>query len=215
MYGDCHECRCELYNPPGGLKGIPIHALFAFKEDEFRFVSCAQCGRFHVLPDGICKACGWDNDNNGMVERTRPDYCFHSPTRKHVVPDLMPSVQTNYCRYCLKTIHADGVKRHENVMRYWKLRSNCTDSRSDRICVPRNESRLNQMREQFTPDMLTQIESALKEYCEIVMASDLTLRSQEAYIDHATNFVRWLRGEFDPGARKNPYPLRRKPSAVA
>jgi hypothetical protein len=31
FYGDCHECHCELYNPPGGLKGVPIHPLFVFK----------------------------------------------------------------------------------------------------------------------------------------------------------------------------------------
>lgn len=45
LYGDYHECECELYNPAGGLKGVPIHPLFSFTENEFRFVSCVRCGR--------------------------------------------------------------------------------------------------------------------------------------------------------------------------
>ncbi len=81
LFGDCHECRFELYNPPGGLKGVPLHPLFAFTENEFRFVSCAQCSRFRVLPGGVCEGCGWDNDNHGIVEDTRPNYCRDSPTK--------------------------------------------------------------------------------------------------------------------------------------
>ena len=125
LYGDCLECRCELYNPPDGLKGVPLHPLFAFTEDEYRFVSCSQCRRFKVLPDGICESCWWDNDNNGMVQRTRPEYCFHSPTRKHQIPDVTPfpdvtrSLKASYCEYCLRTIRPEGVKRKEHVMRYW------------------------------------------------------------------------------------------------
>jgi hypothetical protein len=119
-YGDCHECRCELYNPPGGLKDIPIHPLFAFSEDEFRFASCSHCGRFYVLPDGVCEQCGWDNDQNGMVETTRPEYCLHSPTKKHVIPNVTAHLRADYCRYCLRTIDECGVKRRENVKKFWK-----------------------------------------------------------------------------------------------
>jgi hypothetical protein len=120
LYGDCHECRCELYNPPGGLKGVPIHPLFAFTEAEFRMVSCSGCHRFEVLPEGICESCGWDNDNQGVVEDTRPDYCLESPTRKHVVPHIIPALRANYCRYCLRTIQDGTTKRREEVKRFWK-----------------------------------------------------------------------------------------------
>lgn len=119
LYGDCHECECELYNPPGGLKGVPIHPLFAFTEAEFRMVSCGRCHRFCVLPEGICERCGWDNDNQGPVENTRPDYCFDSPTRKHAVPHIIPDLRA-YCRYCLRTIEEGKAKSGEHVGRFWK-----------------------------------------------------------------------------------------------
>jgi hypothetical protein len=124
LFGDCHECDCELYNPIGGLKGVPLHPLFAFTEDDFRFVSCKQCGRFRVVPDGVCESCGWDNDNQGVVEHTRPDYCRHSPTKKHAIPMLGLSLNANYCRYCLKTIQQGTTKRHERVSRFWKPNRN-------------------------------------------------------------------------------------------
>lgn len=61
---------------------------------------------------------------------------------------------------------------------------------------------------------LSEVESALKEYGDAVLASDLSAASQGIYLDHASNFVRWLRGEFNPGARKNPYPLKVKKDFV-
>jgi hypothetical protein len=106
LYGDCHECECELNNPLGGLKGVPVHPLFAFTEDEFRMVSCSHCYRFRVLPEGVCESCGWDNDAHGMAEYTRPDYCLDSPTKKHEAPrTAKPGVRGNYCRYCARTIN--------------------------------------------------------------------------------------------------------------
>lgn len=153
MYGDCHECRCELYNPVGGLKGVPIHPLFAFTEDQFRFVSCVNCGRFRVLPDGTCDACGWDNDNGGISEKARLDYRLGSST--------------------------------------------------------------GEIRKSLSFTTIREVKSVLEEYCAVVLASDLSPASQGIYINHASFFVRWLAGEFDPGARKNPYPLRRKANIVA
>jgi hypothetical protein len=121
LFGDCHECPCELYNPPGGLKGVPIHPLFAFTEDEFRMVSCGKCARFLVLPEGVCESCGWDNDNQGMVEDTRPDYCLNSPSRQHQIPRIIPALRENYCVYCLRTIEqGKKTKRREQVMKFWK-----------------------------------------------------------------------------------------------
>jgi hypothetical protein len=124
LYGDCHECLCELYNPAraDGLKGVPIHPLFSFTEDQFRFVACSQCGRFRVLPEGLCEACWWDNDNQGPIESTRPDYCYHSLTRKHVIPWVTSFLRANYCICCLKTIKNGTTERHENVMRSWKAK---------------------------------------------------------------------------------------------
>ena len=55
---------------------------------------------------------------------------------------------------------------------------------------------------------LSEVESAFKDYYSVVEASDLAQSSQATYIDHARGFVRWLKGDFDPGSRKAPY---RKP----
>lgn len=63
---------------------------------------------------------------------------------------------------------------------------------------------------QVSKTALSEVEAALKEYCAEVMASDLSAASQAIYIDQASNFVRWVNGEFTPGSRLNPYPLKRK-----
>lgn len=52
---------------------------------------------------------------------------------------------------------------------------------------------------------MAEIEAAWQEYRAAVAASDLSEGSQATYIDMANNFVRWLRGDFDPGSRKAPY----------
>lgn len=120
LFGDCHECRCELYNPPGGLRGVPVHPLFAFTEDEYRMVSCTHCAKFRVSPDGICESCDWDNDRHGDVGNTRPDYCGKSPTKKHEVPLIAPALSANYCRFCLKTILLGQANKNERIARFWK-----------------------------------------------------------------------------------------------
>jgi len=145
LFGDCHECRCELYNPPGGLKGVPVHPLFAFTEDEFRMVSCSKCHRFRVLPIGICESCRWDNGAQGMVEE-------HEGKGLKSVP-----AQTR-----------------------------------------------------ISPSAMSEVHAALEEYCAVVENSLVSPRTQAMYIDNANNFVRWLKFDFAPGYRKDPYPLRKQ-----
>ena len=53
--------------------------------------------------------------------------------------------------------------------------------------------------------MLAVIQIAFTEYCAAVQTSDLSPSSQNIYQDMAGNFVRWLKGEFNPGSRKAPY----------
>jgi hypothetical protein len=62
----------------------------------------------------------------------------------------------------------------------------------------------------FSQVTLSEIDAALKEYCNAVLTSELSASSQSVYIDHANNFVRWLHGDFEPGSRVNPHPLKRK-----
>jgi hypothetical protein len=71
-------------------------------------VSCGHCYRFHVLPDGVCESCGWDNDGHGMVENTRPDYCLKSPTKKHTIARITTPINANRCIYCLNPIQQNG-----------------------------------------------------------------------------------------------------------
>ncbi len=55
---------------------------------------------------------------------------------------------------------------------------------------------------------MTELEAGWREYRAAVAASDLSESSQATYTDMANNFVRWLRGNFDPGSRKAPYRLK-------
>ena len=52
---------------------------------------------------------------------------------------------------------------------------------------------------------MSELETAWKDYRVAVAASDLSESSQATYTDMANNFMRWLRGDFDPGSRKAPY----------
>jgi hypothetical protein len=46
--------------------------------------------------------------------------------------------------------------------------------------------------------------------------SELSEASKGIYMDQAENFVRWLTGDFNPGSRKEPYPIKkRKKDSVA
>ena len=56
---------------------------------------------------------------------------------------------------------------------------------------------------------LSEVEQALEQYSNSVLDADLSDYSKDVYINHADNFVRWLKGDFVPGARVNPYRLKR------
>lgn len=63
---------------------------------------------------------------------------------------------------------------------------------------------------QISPKAIVELEAALRIYCTAVQDSDLAQSSQATYITHADSFVRWLRGEFQPGSRVMPYrPMKR------
>jgi hypothetical protein len=49
---------------------------------------------------------------------------------------------------------------------------------------------------------LEEVESALREYEKEVELSNMTVSTKQTYLLHTQNFVRWLKGEFTPGARK-------------
>lgn len=58
------------------------------------------------------------------------------------------------------------------------------------------------MPRKISPDLQRQIEQAFEDYRREVEASALAEASQHTYLLHAGNFVRWLKGDFEPGARK-------------
>jgi hypothetical protein len=62
---------------------------------------------------------------------------------------------------------------------------------------------------------LSEVQTALKAYYSAVEASELSQSSQATYMDMAENFVRWLKGDFNPGSRKAPYSLKRKKDTIA
>lgn len=47
-----------------------------------------------------------------------------------------------------------------------------------------------------------EVEQALRQYLRDVEGADLKPLTKKTYTLHAENFVRWLRNDFDPGARK-------------
>lgn len=61
-----------------------------------------------------------------------------------------------------------------------------------------------------TAAVLFEVEAALRSYCDAVLSSDLTEHSQADYIRNAENFVRWLKGDFEPGSRVGAYSTRKK-----
>ena len=57
---------------------------------------------------------------------------------------------------------------------------------------------------------LSEIESAFWKYGDEVLGSYLSDSAKASYIGQVSNFLRWLKGDFVPGCRKDPYPMRRK-----
>jgi hypothetical protein len=57
---------------------------------------------------------------------------------------------------------------------------------------------------------LAELESALGRYNNTLAMSELSPTSQAIYFDHANCFVRWLRGEFEPGSQVAPYAPKKK-----
>jgi hypothetical protein len=57
-------------------------------------------------------------------------------------------------------------------------------------------------------EALNEVERALEEYRELLaeLEADGTMKpsATKTYILHSENLVRWLRDEFDPGARNKP-----------
>lgn len=46
---------------------------------------------------------------------------------------------------------------------------------------------------------VNKLDTLLQEYMQVVENSLMTESSQRTYIDQATMFVRWIKGEFEPG----------------
>ncbi|RMF95499.1 MAG: hypothetical protein D6727_10625 [Gammaproteobacteria bacterium] len=61
---------------------------------------------------------------------------------------------------------------------------------------------------QISRQALDEIDDALNRYRELcatrVADGHLAPNTEKTYMLHATNFVRWLHGEFDPGTRSRP-----------
>jgi hypothetical protein len=62
----------------------------------------------------------------------------------------------------------------------------------------------------ITTPALSEVQDALKAYWAALDASELSEGSKGIYMDMAENFVRWLKGDFSPGSRKDPYPVRKR-----
>ena len=54
-------------------------------------------------------------------------------------------------------------------------------------------------RAHVSPQALSEVETALQDYIRVVETSGMALTSRKTYINHADQFVRWLKQEFQPG----------------
>ena len=50
-----------------------------------------------------------------------------------------------------------------------------------------------------SPEVLEIVQKAVEQYCQVVQGSELSEESKKTYIEHPNNFVRWLKGDFEPG----------------
>jgi hypothetical protein len=62
----------------------------------------------------------------------------------------------------------------------------------------------------ISSDALFEVENAFRAYCADVEESDLSVSSQATYVDMASGFIRWLKGDFSPGSRVLPYRGKKK-----
>jgi hypothetical protein len=56
-----------------------------------------------------------------------------------------------------------------------------------------------------SPAAMLEVMAALDAYWDALEASDLSHASKGIYMSQADNFVRWMRGDFNPGSRNAPY----------
>ncbi len=57
---------------------------------------------------------------------------------------------------------------------------------------------------------LKEVETALREYIDLVVRADLSNWAKTEYVDRADQFVRWLKWEFEPGSRGQSGPRKKK-----
>jgi hypothetical protein len=56
---------------------------------------------------------------------------------------------------------------------------------------------------------LSEVRNLFREYCAAVERTGLSPSSRATYIDMASNFVRWMSGDFNPGSRNGPRLVRK------
>ena len=72
-----------------------------------------------------------------------------------------------------------------------------------REIMPGDEAKLRRRREggmQVNAQVSAAVQDACRRYEQEVEASNLARNTKHTYLLHAGNFVRWLRGDFTPGA---------------
>jgi hypothetical protein len=103
-----------------------------------------------------------------------------------------------------RVIRAD--LRYHVHLEHWNLADHSTAC--DFVCgiggPERYANRVSQtwrhMMKQIRADALREVEQALARYEEEVNVSRLAPSTKRTYIQHATSFVAWLKGEFEPGS---------------
>jgi hypothetical protein len=69
--------------------------------------------------------------------------------------------------------------------------------------IPQSRTLESDYKPKISAEALAQVQSEMQAYCEVVFATGLSEVSKGVYIDFADKFVRWLAGDFTPGAVKD------------
>lgn len=91
-----------------------------------------------------------------------------------------------------------------------RLRREVQDSVLDQVKHGQEKETGARGKAHISTDALFEVQTALRAYYNAVETSDLSESSQATYIDMADRFVRWMKGDFEPGSQKAPYRKKKK-----
>jgi hypothetical protein len=156
----------------------------------------------------------------GLEATTKQCYHPHGARREPFIPSRLSKPDSNRRRrFCFDAGRKENSVYEVRALRDTQIQHDARRTRASISHQRANQGRktellrkevsdsifLNERKQPTQPRTTTavlfEVETALRSYCEAVLSCDLAEHSQADYIRNAENFVRWLKGEFEPGSR--------------